>query len=159
MDLISDSLNLWEIDSLQSEVLMEMAQFETHPGCYARNLLHFLDSLEVGPYYLLPGGQLKEAEQGEFHDVVSTDSRKPLVKIYPNPAHNYFIVEFRLKEQSSIKSIRVYSSNGQIVFNSTLNAKENHILVNTSNWPGGIYYVKCSSDTGFVHADKIVVAN
>ena len=136
-----------------------MAQFETHPGCYARNLLHFLDSLEVGPYYLLPGGQLKEAEQGEFHDVVSTDAGKPFVKIYPNPAHNYFIVEFRLKEQSSIKSISIYSTSGQLVFNSTLIAKENHTLVNTSSWPGGIYYIKCSSDNGFVHADKIVVAN
>lgn len=136
-----------------------MAQFETLPGCYARNLLHFLDSLEAGPYYLLPCGQLKAAEQGELHDVVSADSRKPLVKIYPNPAHNYFIVEFRLKEKPSIRSISVYSSNGQMVFNSTLNAKENHTLVNTSSWPGGIYYVKCSSDNGFVHTDKIVVTN
>lgn len=70
--------------------------------------------------------------------------------VYPNPAQNYFKVEV---PNYSTAVIEVANIAGQLVSQSNLNNGSK--LINTSNWPAGIYFVNVSSNR--VKSTKMVI--
>jgi hypothetical protein len=61
------------------------------------------------------------------------------LKIYPNPAKNYFIVESAQDEP-----IEIFNSYGYKVFEQNVNAK---LRIDTHDWPNGIYLIKSTNQT------------
>lgn len=64
-----------------------------------------------------------------------------LVKIYPNPVQDYFVVEFDSNEKLLLV---VYNSIGQNIYQETI---VNETMINTSNWSKGVYFVKIGDRT------------
>lgn len=63
-------------------------------------------------------------------------------KIYPNPTHGNFSIQ--LKEGES-KTIQIYDTNGRLVKQQTISDK--NPIVNTSDLPDAIYFIKLSTDS------------
>ena len=72
------------------------------------------------------------------------------VSVFPNPVKDVMTVQ----AAGNIKEIRVYNATGQLVINSTVNAKT--ITVNTSGLTTGIYNMKAILDNGTINK-KIVI--
>lgn len=69
------------------------------------------------------------------------------VSIYPNPASDYFTIEM----ENEIKSVEIYSLQGQKVLNSTLKK------INISNLSKGIYLVQIEDKNHAVSTQKLVI--
>ena len=72
-------------------------------------------------------------------------------EIYPNPANNSLNI---VSYAAGINSVRIYSLNGQEVFNTIVNA--NQIRINTSNLSNGIYIVDIKSNNTSVKRKLII---
>ena len=68
------------------------------------------------------------------------------IKIFPNPAHNYFAIR---NNSNKPENFIVYNTLGEQIYKSTFT---NNATVNTSAWTDGIYFVR----TDFV-VKKIIV--
>ena len=77
-------------------------------------------------------------------------SRSELILIYPNPAHNYFIVE----AENNNFSIEIRNINGMEVLYKEAENKKEHIDI--SQFTSGVYIIKIEQN-GFIYTDKILV--
>lgn len=70
--------------------------------------------------------------------ITGTSERETLedVAIYPNPAQDYFVVDFDANKELMLV---VYNSIGQNIYQETV---VNGMVINTSSWSSGIYFVK-----------------
>ncbi len=73
------------------------------------------------------------------NDITSSVPAKRLsdVRIYPNPAHHYFIVE---NNGDKILKMNVYNSNGKLVGSQNINA--HRIVYQCSSFRSGIYFIR-----------------
>ncbi len=79
------------------------------------------------------------------------------LSVAPNPAQDFFHVSFEYNVTDAL-SINVYNTIGQLVENISV-AKDQgkyNLLVNTSNWDSGIYYLRLQSITG-VRTQKVFI--
>ena len=73
------------------------------------------------------------------------------VKLYPNPTNGDFTIAFN--KITDLYNVSIVNANGKVVYNSTMNERENRI---TLNLPAGIYTVKVYNATSS-HIIKMVV--
>ena len=73
------------------------------------------------------------------------------ISVYPNPASDHFIIQ---DNKQSLKSIWVYTSVGQLVYEDQKNFIKTEIQ--TSNWAKGMYYLKIEKDNKY-YSQSIVV--
>jgi len=70
-------------------------------------------------------------------------------KVYPNPANDKAYLDFTLPEESRM-TIELFNSNGQVIktiANAFFETGNHQIGINTNGLPGGIYWVRFSSET------------
>jgi len=63
------------------------------------------------------------------------------VIIYPNPVHDYFVIDFETKSELKIT---IFNALGETIYQKSLLNKHE---VNTANWPAGMYFVKVGNLT------------
>jgi predicted extracellular nuclease len=73
-------------------------------------------------------------------------------RIYPNPAHNQFVVELVNVADAEIK---LFNLQGEVVYYSQQN-NTNHFAINTENYSSGLYSIEVKSKNG-VSRSKITV--
>ena len=73
------------------------------------------------------------------------------IKMYPNPFQNSVIVE--LNNTGSRKNIYIYNSNSQLIFKDVF---FEHIDINTSNFPPGLYSILVTDSEGTVKTKTII---
>ncbi|MBN2481866.1 MAG: T9SS type A sorting domain-containing protein [Bacteroidales bacterium] len=69
---------------------------------------------------------------------------KDAVRLYPNPASDYFLVSLAPK-LAGIIDFRLYDIHGELIFHSYLNCKE-EIMIRIENIPSGLYFYKVISE-------------
>jgi len=72
--------------------------------------------------------------------------------IYPNPSNGQFTV---YSLQSTVQ-IQVYNTYGQLVFQTTVNSKQE--TVNLSEAKDGVYFIRVTDETGITHSQKLILA-
>jgi hypothetical protein len=77
------------------------------------------------------------------------NSSEQNIRIYPNPANKYFVVEC---EEAS--TIQIFDNNGKIVYFDKASNSNNRI--STENLPRGVYYVKIINNSN-VTTKQIVI--
>lgn len=154
-----DSLMLYDLDSLKIAIISNLAPYEDLPGCLSRNILHFLGIMENGPYYLLPNDQLKTSSlfSASTHELLANQG--PEFEIYPNPGKNYIIVEYNVEDISRDNLLTIYSPEGKIQFVESLVITSNHLIINTENWPSGIYFFNFITQNNWRTSGKILIIN
>ena len=156
--VIQDSLTITELDSLQIESLLELSSFEDQPGSLARNYLDYLGFAEISPYYLLPENQLKSDHEITPKIKNSSFNTDPFVKIYPNPAKNYLIVEYYLGNELGNGTLRIYSSEGKQMFQKSLDFQKHDIIINTRYWNQGVYFYSFISPNHQKQNGKFIIS-
>jgi len=71
------------------------------------------------------------------------------IKVFPNPASDFFYLEITEEEAPKERLLAVYNLNGSLVYENTMT---HHKRIETSNWPAGMYFV--SIENSFL---KIIV--
>ena len=102
------------------------------PYMYHCHLLHHEDDGMMGTFLVIDPSTVgvKENEVSEIG-----------MKIYPNPADDFIVIEQKKEVKESVLSI--YNSLGQKIYNCTLAASE--IQIETSAWNRGLYFVEIKS--------------
>lgn len=99
-------------------------------------------------------GSLVEAAVDDIiiynQSAIGLDELKELsyFNVYPNPASNYVIVDFDVKN-ARMMTLSVSDVNGRVLYSEYVSAKEqnNKIRLNTENYPSGMYQVTLSAGT------------
>lgn len=137
-----DANKLYELDSNQLATLTDLSSVEDLPGNISRNILHYLELAETGPYYILPVNQLKSSHHNADPLIGPVIIQKSFIKFYPNPAKNYIFVEYTFINNSSEGNLFIYSSDGKLQFTKSLNRNKHDCIINTRDWEQGIYFYK-----------------
>ncbi len=77
-----------------------------------------------------------------------------LIAVYPNPASNYFVIEFN---NVKIKNINLFDITGGLINNIVLGVeKTNHFYLNTDIYSNGFYVLQIETDKGVLKR-KIII--
>jgi hypothetical protein len=89
---------------------------------------------------------------------VTTLEPEDLLMIYPNPAKNYFVVDYDLSAKSgSNASLKVYSSFGKLLTDEPLIIGKTEISINTEKWTAGLYLLTLVIDGNVIESYKISI--
>lgn len=69
-------------------------------------------------------------------------------KIYPNPANEYIFIESPIINTNKTSSIKIYSSDGQLIINET--STNTLTTINVKKFAKGIYFVKVENVDDFM---------
>lgn len=76
----------------------------------------------------------------------------PEFTMYPNPTQDSFVIK---NSNSNIRSVKIFSINGSVVFNSK-NNNTNTLKINTSAFNTGVYFVKVINVQGGLSVKKLI---
>lgn len=82
-------------------------------------------------------------------------SYEKIIRFYPNPMKNYTTIEFQNINQNYEKTITIYGSNGEVVFNDDI--CKNYYLLKRGDLTPGLYFVKVRDKTGVVASGKLII--
>ncbi|MGE5318301.1 MAG: T9SS type A sorting domain-containing protein [Chloroflexota bacterium] len=90
------------------------------------------------------------------NNYLSYGSSKGQLKIFPNPAKESFMVQVKgIKQQ--VSSIDIFNSYGQSVYSPEIFNTDTCIVVNSSDWQGGIYIMRVLYKDGTEATGKVMV--
>ena len=163
-DLYEDLIDLqWQMmndtvtpDSTVIDALFDIEQYvRTTPGVYARNILISLGELDYQePVYVPDFNKSAPINLPFWSEEVHKEN---LMKLFPNPAGIYFIMEHDLREYDGEITMQVISISGIVIESVALQNKQNQTVITTRNYPSGIYIVQLLVDGLMMEADKITI--
>jgi len=132
------------IDSSQIATLQTLAiHTKTLPGAYARNILIKKGALQYEEPVLL-ATTLKQTKKWQSNDPSHGNYQEFFLKVYPNPANHYFIVEYRTERDvkpGSVIFVTVTDISGHEVLNFLVKRNFDQVVVPTDNLPAGTYII------------------
>jgi hypothetical protein len=129
---------------------------ENYPGACARNILLAAGLIEYEEPIILPEDELKSSEAVDLH--YKKDLSKPeILKVFPNPASNYIIVEYNTEGLNGDVSISFNDITGKSVFISNYSNKCDQVVLNTQNILSGVYYICLLVNKKVVRSEKITI--
>jgi len=152
----SDTSGVFTIDSTIISSLQVIANTNTgKPGAFARNILIANGIINYQEPIILPDTSLKSGKNKKFKGVKESGVGSMLT-VYPNPAHDYFVVKIKLEKILEKVMINLYDENGRIVYSRAFKGKEDQITIPTLNLTSGIYILTIEAEGK--HLDKSTIA-
>jgi hypothetical protein len=99
---------------------------------------------------------LKSGKKIKFRGITESNEGSLLI-VYPNPAHNYFIVKFKLGNLLNQGTINMYDENGRIVLSRTLTGKQDQVIVPVSGLNPGIYILVLEDEGKRIESKKVTI--
>lgn len=144
-----------DLDSIQIESLFDIASmYHTIPGIYASNILikeGYLSYYE--PVYLIE--PLKTDPISDKKPALITKSRH--LKVFPNPAGNYFIAEYNLTDFDNRGILSICDVHGKGLKVIHLKDKINQIVIPVIDLSPGLYIIKLYSGFSMIDLQKITI--
>ncbi|MEZ5197180.1 MAG: T9SS type A sorting domain-containing protein [Bacteroidales bacterium] len=128
---------------------------QTRAGSYARNILMFIGELDYSEPILLPEEGLKSSKAFEMTEAVIKTYSK--VKLYPNPARDFVIVEL-LTGNATGSEISLFDNLGRLILISNIPAREQQYVLPIKKIDTGVYIVnvKCNGKT--IGSEKLTIS-
>ncbi|MCD4747225.1 MAG: T9SS type A sorting domain-containing protein [Bacteroidales bacterium] len=164
-DLYLDLFNIqWEItsdtngiDSLQIATLFDIANHQyTIPGVYARNILINAREIIYNELVYLP---VIFKVIPIWHKGNNNVIKPYLLKVFPNPARNYFIVEYKLDKAIEKPYLILTEMGGKPIKSIYISNKQNQIIVSTKDLPSGIYIIQLVGNKKVLESKKLTINN
>ncbi len=94
---------------------------------------------------------------GSLTDVTNLEENT-IFHIYPNPIREQLTLKF--SDFSRNLQVNIVNVNGEMIWRKKLNGQEfkNDLVIDTSNWPAGVYFVRVKS-TAFQAVEKMIKIN
>jgi len=142
--IVTNPNGLGSIDSMQVATLSSLARDDQYtPGAYARNILIKKGVLQYQEP-ILTASNLKETRRWKLNDPSHGSYDEFKLKIFPNPAKGYFVVEYRAAKEANKNgslSVTLTTIAGKEVMNFSAGRNYDQIAVPTNNLPSGSYIV------------------
>ena len=146
----------YEPDSSQISGLYLLANSSSIPvSSYARSILCVYDTMIYYEPIILPDMGYKSA-RNEISQKLDTEN-ECFLKIYPNPAGNFFIVEYVVSEPSFPASLILTDLKGIKIKEIPLFQTHNKIVINTRNINPGVYFCNLVENNIIKELKKIVI--
>ena len=84
-------------------------------------------------------------------------SKESYLKVFPNPAVHFFIIEYHLKDNSNRSTIELLDIYGKILKHWTLSDIQNQIIVSTNDLSSGIYMLRVIDNSQPVETLKVTI--
>jgi hypothetical protein len=104
----------------------------------------------VGSYYQITRTNLSSfspfavVNQNAFTAIEKNAATNVTLSVYPNPAANFVIIDFK---NTDAKSVDVYNEIGSKVYSINVTDKNTTHKIDISNLPAGVYYIKVATAT------------
>lgn len=144
------------LDSSMSSSLTTILDKSNIAGNYARNILLNESSNSDSIILYYPDG-LKSQQTWGIPNMLTTNEPSYL-KAFPNPAGNYFIVEYNCIEFTGLKQIFVVDIYGHNLFTKTINNESGQLLFATQELSPGTYIIKLLYNNRFMDSKKIIIS-
>lgn len=146
----------FNLDSGAKSSLQSLADDSlTKTGRYAKGWLKFTNNELYWPYLPMfqESGNKKE-QQSVFEK--REEEKFSLVKVYPNPAKQYFTVTLNLQEPNSDVELTLINSMGQVVLFKQISGASNHSIA-TENLPSGMYILVVKTNREEIHKQTLEI--
>ena len=130
--------SITEVDSSGTQILATLlnASHGVVSG-YARNILTAKGEIVYCEPYIFPDGSLKSSN---IRYKTSFEKQKSSrVKVYPNPARDYIIIEYSLDKEPENGSIELYEATGKAIKTIPINNTHDWLVVALPEIPAGNY--------------------
>lgn len=163
-DLYEDLIDMqWQMitdtilpDSLMIDALFDIEQYyNTTPGICARNMLIGLGELEYDEPVYFP--DFNKSSTIELMTWPEETRQENIMKLFPNPAGDYFIMEYDLSDHFGDFTMQVVNIDGVVLKKLALPNKQNQVVITTQDYSSGIYIVQVLVSGLMVEADKITI--
>jgi len=153
-DLSQAGTGVEGLTDLQKATLMQLADNTRNiAGAYARNILIETDNYPYLEPVILPEEGMKSANI--IFDLPDPKTFTPeYVKVYPNPAKDYVIVEL-MKGNVDGATIKVFDNQGRPVKVIEMPGKQQHYVLPIDDLETGIYYLKIEMNGKTIESKKI----
>ena len=130
--------NILNPDSTQQQQLWDIAQADSSgAGVYARNLLVTLDETTYNEPIVLPDIYKSTRAMEDYDKLLHMDAPN-FLKVFPNPAKDYIILEYKL-ETDVFSNISIHDIKGTTIKSIETKGQVDQITLITSDWKPGIY--------------------
>jgi len=127
-----------EVDSNQIQILLNLMNSSTGSlSGYARNVLLARGEITYKEPYIFPQGSVKSSKI--HHKNTSENKNTNLLKVYPNPARDYIIIEYALNIGPDNASVVLYDAMGKIIRFMKINNTIDWLVVPLGDIPSGNY--------------------
>lgn len=146
-----------QIDSISILSLSELSINERSlAGIYSRNILINQKALSYTEPVFLPNS-FKTSET--IFPFIPDSIKKDYLRVFPNPAGNYFIIEYNLESfNSKQSSIRITNLTGKFIYNRELGDSQNQFVVPTFNFVNGFYMIQLWCNHKLIDTAKISIS-
>ncbi|MCD4697685.1 MAG: T9SS type A sorting domain-containing protein [Bacteroidales bacterium] len=143
-----------DMTSQQIAVLTNLADYSnSEVKAFARNILLETGQFDYDEPVILPVEGLKSAE-------ITDDKRSEgnsSFRLYPNPAQNYFTIEYDSPLYAKNIFIELSDMTGKRIFTQNLSPGRDKKVISTENISAGVYLVKFVIDGKTLAADKLTI--
>ena len=159
---MSDTLHRTQADSTRMAMLGTlMGQANEPVKTYALNILIANEAMTYSEPYLF-SDELKSANAKKTH-TMGKQKVTSCLEVYPNPALNYFIVEYNLNEKvgNNVDDaiLEITTIQGKVVKVIALAKKNDQIVVSFANYKPGMYVASLKYDGKLIESKKVTIAN
>ena len=153
--LITNNMDYTVVSSAQKAKLYELINCDNFVAAYARTILYMVDTTFTynEPIYI-PDEPLRISKPFKKHLKAKENI---LLNVYPNPAQDYFIVEFDITDKLSQAVIEINDITGHKIQDVLLNTNKGQKLINTKQFAKGIYICCLKNNGKNIGQSKVVI--
>jgi len=158
-NLIQNGHNIFTSDSTSLSLVYNLCENGSEPvRSYARNILIARGEFDYSEPILLPD-ELKSSDGTKSYRT-SRFTEKSYMRVFPNPARKYVIVEYNLKElfMKDVNARLVIADiQGVELFRTSLNKLHDQLLVITSEFRPGMVICSLQVNSKVVESQKVII--
>ncbi|MCX6286759.1 MAG: T9SS type A sorting domain-containing protein [Bacteroidetes bacterium] len=159
LSLRSQNKSILQLNSSQTSQLMNIVSNGSEPvQTYARNVLIANGVMDYNEPIILPD----ETKSQELPKSFKTSKmvQDKYMKLFPNPANHYFIIEYNLRGKFGDKpqiEFSLFSSEGKPIVSRNSNKNQDQILIETRNFENGTYICSMIMNGKILDSEKILI--
>ncbi|MBI9034620.1 MAG: hypothetical protein JEZ03_09145 [Bacteroidales bacterium] len=134
-----DTVSISNLDSLQLEQLYPLADIDNLAGTYSRNILIDNEAVDFNePFFNFNENKSSSISMRDILE--KQNGEQPSLKVHPNPASDYFIVEYKVCSSDPARLV-LMNTQGQLMRNMQLERTIDQVVIPSQGLSDGMYVV------------------
>jgi hypothetical protein len=149
-------LGLEQLSDGDVSILQSLATKDNKPAHFARNILAANNIIEFDPLVYMPEDENKSISV--FDQYENNSDNEPLesrVEVYPNPASDYFIIDYQSCGSGS--HINILTTTGILIKTVSITRNRDQMMIPTKDLDSGIYLIQMVCDKEIIHQTKLSI--
>ena len=141
---LQQGMPLESLDSTSRQVLYQIADNDSRPAVIAQNILQYIDTASYPEVYILPtSGPVIRRYEAKNPDIIpGLLDQGNIFKVYPNPSHDYFIIDYYFEIIPKDASYSISDPLGRVIEEGIIEGQQDQIIFRTSAYSSGLYTIK-----------------